>query len=120
MRKKSVMILLGLVVLTAGVSIAVMLRHSPDRGNDINRLGYNAGNTGSNRPFRIIRVPMPSGLYQEAGEGNKIPVRSYLNYALTNGAVIMQTHWRAGRPAALKTTEEQVMGLFGPSGRTAI
>ena len=64
------------------------------------------------KPFRIIRVPMPSGLYQEAGESRKIPVRSYLNYAVTNGAVIMQTYQRTGRPAALKITEEKVTGIL--------
>lgn len=64
------------------------------------------------KPLKIIRVPMPSGLYQEAGESSKIPVRSYLNYAVTNGAVIMQTYWHTGRPAVLKTTEEQAKGIL--------
>lgn len=64
------------------------------------------------KPFRIVRVPMPAGLYQEAGESSKIPVRSYLNYAVTNGAVVMQTYWRTGRSQALKTMEEQVKGIL--------
>jgi agmatine deiminase len=64
------------------------------------------------KPFKIIRVPMPSGLYQEAGESSKIPVRSYLNYAVTNGAVIMQSYLRTGRPAALKATEEKARGIL--------
>lgn len=74
------------------------------------------------KPFKIIRVPMPSGLYQEAGENSKIPVRSYLNYTVTNGAVIMQTYQRAGRPAALKTTEDKVRGILGSAylGRAVI
>lgn len=60
------------------------------------------------KPFRIIRIPMPPTLYQEANVTGKIPVRSYLNYAVTNGAVIMQTYWKPGRSDVLKSTEEQV------------
>lgn len=60
------------------------------------------------KPFRIIRIPMPPTLYGEADETGQIPVRSYLNYAVTNGAVLMQTYWQPGRSDILKTTESQV------------
>jgi agmatine deiminase len=60
------------------------------------------------KPFRIIRIPMPPTLYQEANDTGKIPVRSYLNYAVTNGAVLMQTYWKPGQSSTLKTTEDQV------------
>ena len=64
------------------------------------------------KPFRIIRIPMPPTLYSEAINTGKIPVRSYLNYAITNGAVLMQTYWKPGRSNTLKTTEAQVKGIF--------
>ena len=60
------------------------------------------------KPFRIIRIPMPPTLYGRADEAGRIPVRSYLNYAATNGAVLMQTYWQPGRSETLKTTENQV------------
>ena len=65
------------------------------------------------KPFKIIRIPMPPTLYQEANaQGGEIPVRSYLNYAVVNGAVIMQTYWNPSRSNTLKTTEEQVKATF--------
>jgi agmatine deiminase len=64
------------------------------------------------KPFRIVRIPMPPALYEEAGTSDKIPVRSYLNYAVTNGAVLMQTYWKTGSPTALKTVEDQVKNTF--------
>lgn len=64
------------------------------------------------KPFRIIRIPMPSTLYGEVDDTGKIPVRSYLNYAVTNGAVLMQTYWKPGRSDMLKTTEDQVRGIL--------
>jgi len=64
------------------------------------------------KPFRIIRIPMPPTLYGEVDDTGKIPVRSYLNYAITNGAVLMQTYWKPGRSDKLKTTEDQVKGIF--------
>lgn len=64
------------------------------------------------KPFRIIRVPMPPTLYQEVNETNKIPVRSYLNYVVTNGAVLVQTYWKPGRPNILKITEEKAIYIF--------
>lgn len=64
------------------------------------------------KPFRIVRIPMPPTLYGEADSTGNIPVRSYLNYAVTNGAVLMQTYWRPGRPQILKTAEEQVQNTF--------
>ncbi|RJX18303.1 MAG: agmatine deiminase family protein [Ammonifex sp.] len=64
------------------------------------------------KPFRIIRIPMPPTLYEEANNTGEIPVRSYLNYAVTNGAVLMQTYWKPGRSNTLKTTEDQVKSIF--------
>ncbi|MDF9408425.1 agmatine deiminase family protein [Pelotomaculum isophthalicicum JI] len=64
------------------------------------------------KPFHIIRIPMPPTLYGEIDETGKIPVRSYLNYAVTNGVVLMQTYWVPGRSDKLKTTEDQVKGIF--------
>lgn len=60
------------------------------------------------KPFRIIRIPMPPTLYAEVDASGKIPVRSYLNYALTNGVVLMPTYWKPGRSDQLKATEDQV------------
>ncbi len=60
------------------------------------------------KPFRIIRIPMPPTLYGQVDETGKIPLLSYLNYAVTNGAVLMQTYWQPGRSDTLKTTEGQV------------
>jgi agmatine deiminase len=60
------------------------------------------------KPFNIIRVPMPPTLYQEVGEAHKIPVRSYLNYVTTDGAVLVQTYWKPGRSNILKISDEQV------------
>lgn len=66
------------------------------------------------KPFKIIRIPMPPTLYEEAAQKgmDPPPVRSYLNYAVTNGAVLTQTYWKPNRSASLKTTEDQVMGIF--------
>ncbi|WP_338826923.1 agmatine deiminase family protein [Neomoorella thermoacetica] len=64
------------------------------------------------KPFRIIRIPMPPTLYGEVDATGKIPVRSYLNYAVTNGAVLMPTYWNPGRSEKLKTTEDQVRSIF--------
>jgi agmatine deiminase len=64
------------------------------------------------RPFRIIRVPMPPTLYNVADSTGKVPLRSYLNYAVTNGAVLMQTYWRPGRSDALKATEDGVKEII--------
>jgi agmatine deiminase len=63
-------------------------------------------------PFKIIRVPMPPTLYSDAAESGSLPVRSYLNYAVTNGAVLMQNYWRPGRSGTLKSTEASVTQLF--------
>lgn len=64
------------------------------------------------KPFKIIRVPMPSTLYGMPDNTGKIPVYSYINYAVTNGAVLIPSYWNQGRSAALKTTEDQVTGIF--------
>jgi len=64
------------------------------------------------RPFRIVRIPMPPTLYGEPDETGKIPVRSYLNYAVTNGAVLLPSYWRPGRSDEVKTTEDQVRRAF--------
>lgn len=65
------------------------------------------------KPFRIIRIPMPPTLYGETNEAGKIPVLSYLNYAVTNGAVVMQIYWKPGLSTRLKTAEEQVKVTLG-------
>lgn len=64
------------------------------------------------KPFRIVRIPMPPTLYKEASATGKIPVRSYLNYAVTNGAVVMQAYWKPGRSNTLKITENKVKGIL--------
>ena len=60
------------------------------------------------KPFHIIRIPMPPTIYGRVDETGKIPVYSYLNYAVTNGAVLMQSYWQPGRSELLKSTESQV------------
>ena len=64
------------------------------------------------KPLRIIRIPMPPGLYAATTPGGSLPVRSYLNYALTNGAVLMPVYWRPGRPEELRKTEQQVQNTL--------
>lgn len=59
-------------------------------------------------PFRIIRIPMPPTLYNETDAKGSLPVRSYLNYAVTNGAVLAPSYWRPGRSEELKATEARV------------
>jgi len=62
--------------------------------------------------FRIIRVPIPPTLYGEIEPTGNLPLRSYLNFAMTNGAVLMQVYWKPGRPGLLRTTEANVRDLF--------
>jgi len=64
------------------------------------------------KPFKIIRVPMPPTLYNVNDSSGRLPVRSYLNYSVTNGAVLMQTYWKAGRSSSLKATEDGVKEIF--------
>jgi len=64
------------------------------------------------KSFKIIRVPMPPTIYQKPVETGKIPVRSYLNYAVTNNAVLMQTYWRPGRSDTLKAAEDDVKAIL--------
>jgi agmatine deiminase len=64
------------------------------------------------KPFNIIRVPMPPTIYQKPVDTGKIPVRSYLNYAVTNGIVIMQTYWKPGLSSELKQTEDRVKNIL--------
>ena len=64
------------------------------------------------KPFNIIRIPMPPTLYAESNSTGELPVRSYINYAVTNGAVLLQVYWRPGRSDTLKTTENQVKATF--------
>ncbi len=64
------------------------------------------------KAFRIIRVPVPPTLYNVTDGSGRLPIRSYLNYAVTNGAVIMQTYWRQGRSSALKETEDGVKEIL--------
>ena len=37
---------------------------------------------------------------------------SYLNYVVTNGAVLMQSYWKPGRSKTIKSTEDNVKGIF--------
>lgn len=64
------------------------------------------------KPFRIIRIPMPPTLYGKTEDTGKTLMRSYLNYASTNGAVLLQTYWKSGRSDTLKATEDQVKAIF--------
>lgn len=64
------------------------------------------------KPFRIIRVPMPPTIYRQPADTGKIPIRSYLNYAVTNGAVIMQVYWKSGMSSGLKDTEDGVKDIL--------
>jgi agmatine deiminase len=64
------------------------------------------------KPFRIIRVPVPPTLYNVTDSAGRLPIRSYLNYAVINGAVVMQTYWRQGRSSALKETEDGVKEIL--------
>ncbi|HEX3030638.1 MAG TPA: agmatine deiminase family protein [Bacillota bacterium] len=66
------------------------------------------------KPFKIIRIPMPPSLYAEgARQGlNPPPVRSYLNYAVSNGVVLFQSYASSNRPNSLKVTEDRVKAVF--------
>lgn len=64
------------------------------------------------RRFRIIRIPMPPAIYGKPDISGNIPVYSYLNFVITNGAVLIPVYWRPGRPPVLKTAEERVKRLF--------
>ncbi|AFS77578.1 agmatine deaminase AguA [Gottschalkia acidurici 9a] len=64
------------------------------------------------KSFNIIRVPMPSTIYQRPNSEGKIPIRSYLNYAVTNGSVVMQTYWKPGLSSELKQTEDRVKEIL--------
>jgi Peptidylarginine deiminase and related enzymes len=64
------------------------------------------------KPFKIIRIPMPPTAYSLTESNGKLPVRSYLNYAVTNGAVLIPLYWKAGRADILKTTEDNVKAMF--------
>lgn len=74
------------------------------------------------KPFSIVRIPMPPTFPQESKNTGPTPLRSYLNYAVVNGAVLIQTYWKPGRPNKLKDTEEQVKKLFQKlfPGRTIV
>lgn len=62
--------------------------------------------------FNIVRIPMPLTLYQDAAKAAEIPVRSYLNYVVTNDAVLIQTYWKPERPYILKISEVKIMNTF--------
>lgn len=64
------------------------------------------------KSFHIIRVPLPPTIYQKPDDTGKIPIRSYLNYAVTNGAVVMQTYWKPGLSNELKQTEDEVKDIL--------
>lgn len=63
-------------------------------------------------PFKIVRIPIPPTLYDEKDSSGAPPVRSYLNFLITNGAVITPTYWKPGRSDELKAAEEKVMEAF--------
>lgn len=58
--------------------------------------------------FSIIQIPMPPTLYEEANNRDEVPVRSYLNYTVSNGVVLMPTYWKPGRSSILKSTDDKV------------
>ncbi|HEY9059114.1 MAG TPA: agmatine deiminase family protein [Pseudobacteroides sp.] len=64
------------------------------------------------KPFRIIRIPMPPMVYGKPNEEGKTPIRSYLNYAATNGAVLFQSYWKSGLSTELRDTENGVIDIF--------
>ncbi len=64
------------------------------------------------KPFRIIRIPMPPTVYGKPNEEGKTPIRSYLNYAATNGAVLFQSYWKSGLSTELRDTENGVIDIF--------
>lgn len=64
------------------------------------------------KPFNIIRIPMPPTTYTMVESDGSLPVRSYLNYALTNGAVIMPVYWKTGRSDILRTTDNNIKAQF--------
>lgn len=64
------------------------------------------------KSFRIIRVPVPPTLYNVRDSAGRLPIRSYLNYAVSNGVVVMQTYWKQGRSSALKETEDGVKEIL--------
>jgi len=64
------------------------------------------------RPFRVVRIPVPLPPGPETDDAGQVPVRSYLNYAVANGAVLMPAYWKPGRPAGLKALEEDIQRTF--------
>jgi agmatine deiminase len=74
------------------------------------------------KPFRIIRVPVANHITAEytakaedpqyfAGvkKGDRIKYllsASYLNFLVTNGVVLLQSYWKAGRPVSTKEKDE--------------
>jgi agmatine deiminase len=64
------------------------------------------------KPFRIIRIPMPPTLYGETDYMGNMLLRSYLNFVITNRAVLMQTYWKPGRSKILRITEDRVKNIF--------
>ena len=65
------------------------------------------------KPYKIIRIPMPPTSYSMTESNGSLPVRSYLNYVVTNGAVVMPVYWKTGRSDTLKTAESKVKEQFG-------
>ena len=88
------------------------------------------------QPFNIVRIPLPKtivetmkpgdGVYDyistlEYEDGSVFPVgepvnvvaaASYLNFLITNGAVIGQKYWRPSREQAIKLRDEQVKQIL--------
>lgn len=64
------------------------------------------------KPFNIKRIPMPPTIYERPIDTGEIPMLSYLNYAVTNGAVLIPTYWKPGYSDTLKDTEDSVKDIF--------
>jgi agmatine deiminase len=99
------------------------------------------------KKFTIIRVPAAEtmfyrldqndGLYQWVSsmtfdDGSSVPAwpapvydiaaTSYMNFVVTNGAVIVQQYWKAGLPNAIKQKDQPALQIIGSafSGRQVV
>ncbi len=87
-------------------------------------------------PFKIVRMPLPSTIigtmkpgdsvydfirtleYQDGStfpEGEPVKViaaASYLNFLITNGAILAQKYWRPGWDESIKTRDEEVESIL--------
>lgn len=64
------------------------------------------------QPFQIIRLPMPPTLYGELNRLNDVPVRSYLNFAISDRVVLMPVYWKPGRSTALQASDQHVQAIL--------